>query len=83
VTNFATNRALVLAVTSLAGVGQGTGTDSDQPTVGGNYQVRLALPPSDVEKVVHASEFGKVWLSRQDKRADLKRQVVTSKDVVK
>jgi pilus assembly protein CpaB len=83
-TNFATNRALVLAATSLAGNGQdGGASGTDQTLVAGNIQVRLALKPVDVEKVVHASEFGKVWLSRQGKGAEVGRQIVELKDVVK
>jgi pilus assembly protein CpaB len=78
-TNFAVNRALVLSTTALAGAGQ----ESDQASVGVSMQVRLALSPSDVEKVVHASEFGKVWLARQGKDADVGRQIVTLDDVIK
>lgn len=81
--NFATNRALVLGVTSMAGAGQSAETESAPAAVGGNIQVRLALTSIDVEKVVHASEFGKVWLSRQDKGAKVARKLVTSADVLK
>lgn len=78
-TNFAVNRALVLATTSTSGTTQ----DEEQAVIGGAVQVRLALPFAAVEKVVHASEFGKVWLSRQSKEADVGRQIVTIEDVVK
>lgn len=81
-TNFATNRALVLAVTSLAGTGQESATGTDQTLVAGNIQVRLALSALDVEKVVNASEFGKVWLSRQGKGATTDRNLVKIEDVV-
>lgn len=78
-TNFAVNRALVLATLSTAGAGQ----DGEQAAIGGAVQVRLALPFAAVEKVVHAQEFGKVYLSRQNKKAEVGRQFVTSEDVVK
>lgn len=82
-TNFATNRALVLSVTSIAGAGQTSGPGNDQAALGGNIQVRLALASLDVEKVVNAAEFGKVWLSRQGKLAEVDRQRIELEDVVK
>lgn len=82
-TNFATNRALVLAVTSLAGPGQPGGASNDQAPVGGNLQVRFALKSLDVEKVVNAAEFGKVWISRQGKLSEVARQRIAIEDVVK
>jgi pilus assembly protein CpaB len=82
-TNFVTNRALVLALTAVAAPGQGSGTDNDTATIGGNLQVRLALSSSDAEKVVNAAEFGKVWLTRQGKGATVDRQLVKIEDVVK
>jgi len=82
-TNYATNRALVLAVTSLAGAAQGGASGGDAASLTGNLQVRLALDSLDVEKVVNASEFGKVWLSRQGKDAQVERQSITPEDVVK
>jgi pilus assembly protein CpaB len=78
-TNFAANRALVLAVSSLAGDGQ----PSTQAPGTGGIQVRLALSSTAVEKVVNASEFGKVWLSRQGKDAEVGRQVIGTEDVLK
>jgi pilus assembly protein CpaB len=78
-TNFAANHALVLAVTSMVGNGEGAA----QPDPGGNLQVRLALSSIEVEKVVHASEFGKVWLSRQGKGAKIDRQLIETEDVLK
>jgi pilus assembly protein CpaB len=80
-TNFATNKALVLAVTSMTSAGQG-GPGND-PAIGGSLQVRLALDSLDVEKVVNASEFGKVWLSRQGKDAKVNRQLIDPQDVLK
>ena len=80
-TNFATNRALVLAVTFVGNTApSGDTTSATAPT--GSLQVRLAVDSADVEKVVHASEFGKVWLSRQDKDAEVARQIVTETDVI-
>jgi pilus assembly protein CpaB len=81
VTNFATNRSLVLAVTSMTAPGQGG--PGNEPATGGNLQVRLALPSLEVEKVVNASEFGKIWLSRQGKGAEVDRQLIELEDVVK
>lgn len=82
-TNFATNRALVLAVTSMAGAGQNGNTGNDPAAIGGSLQVRLALSSLEVEKVVHASEFGKVWLSRQGKLSEVDRQRIGIEDVLK
>jgi pilus assembly protein CpaB len=79
-TNFAVNRALILATSSL---GNGGGGPDNAPAAGGSLQVRLALDSADVEKVVHASEYGKVWLSRQTKDSKVGRQVVTLEDVIK
>lgn len=76
VTNFAVNKVLVLAV--------GGGVAPGETAVGaGILQVRLALNSEDVEKVVHASEFGKVYLSRQNNGAKTGRAVITADDVVK
>lgn len=80
VTNFAVNRVLVLAVTAVGTTTQ-TGDAAAPPT--GNLQVRLALAAADVEKVVHASEFGKVWLARQNKDAKVGRNVITAEEVVR
>ncbi|HJR90445.1 MAG TPA: hypothetical protein VJ782_09840, partial [Aeromicrobium sp.] len=82
-TNFAANRALVLAVTSLAGPASGESQVNNAGVVTGNIQVRLALPSLSVEKVVHASEVGKVWLARQNKDAEVSRRDITSADVLK
>lgn len=81
-TNFAANRALVLAATSLAG-GQDSSASAGQTLVSGNIQVRLALAFADVEKVVNAAEFGKVWITRQGKDAKVGRELITIEDVVK
>ena len=80
ITNFAVNRALVLAVTSQAGEDQSV---NQQAAQGGTIQVRLALTSLGVEKVVNAAEFGKVWLSRQGKDADVDRQRIAIGNVLK
>lgn len=80
ITNFAVNRALVLAVTSQAADGQSV---NQQAATGGTIQVRLALTSLGVEKVVNAAEFGKIWLSRQNKDADVDRQRIAIENVLK
>ena len=82
-TNFAMNNALVLAVTSLAGGGEGAASGNEPATITGSFQVRLALESLDAAKLVNASEFGKVWLSRQGKDAKVDRQIVDHEDVLK
>lgn len=75
VTNFAVNKALVLAV--------GGGVAPGESAVGaGVLQVRLALESEDVQKVVNAAEFGKVYLSRQNNGAKTARAVINAEDVV-
>jgi pilus assembly protein CpaB len=74
-TNFAVNKVLVLAVSSKV--------PNEQTGITGNVQVRLALPPVSIAKVVNASEYGKVWLSRQNKDAEVERQRITSGNVLK
>jgi pilus assembly protein CpaB len=75
VTNFAVNKALVLSVS-------GAIVGGETPA-GGVIQVRLGLQSEDIQKVVNASEFGKVWLSRQPEGAKTARAVVDPADVVK
>jgi pilus assembly protein CpaB len=82
-TNFAANRALVLAVTPMTATAQASGQGTEQSPVGGNLQVRLALPSLAAEKVVNAAEFGKVWLARQNKEAEVARQRISWEDVLK
>lgn len=76
VTNFAVNKVLVLAVSG--GVAPG-----ETAAGAGVLQVRLALASENVEKVVHAAEFGKIYLSRQNSEAKTGRAIVTADDVVK
>jgi pilus assembly protein CpaB len=75
ITNFAVNKALVLAV--------GGGLAGSDAATGGVVQVRLALESEAVERVVNASEFGKVWLSRQNNGAKTARKVIDPGAVVK
>lgn len=74
ITNFVVNKALVLAVSG--------GVPGADTPVGGVLQVRLALESENVEKVVNAAEFGKVWLSRQNDGAKTSRAVIEPGDVV-
>lgn len=75
VTNFAVNNVLIVGVS-------GGVTPGDAAATGGTTQVRLALQAEDIEKVVNAAEFGKVWLSRQPSGAKTGRNVVTPEEVV-
>jgi pilus assembly protein CpaB len=75
VSNFAVNKALVLAV--------GGGVAPGESAVGaGVLQVRLALESEAVQKVVNGAEFGKIYLSRQNGGAKTGRAVITPEDVV-
>ena len=75
-TKFVVNGVLVIAI--------GSGVDGAQDQAGaGGILVRLALNFEDVEKVVNASEFGKVWLARQSDDAKTGRKIVKLGDVVK
>lgn len=76
VSNFAVNKVLVLAVNG--------GVASGESVAGaGVLQIRLALQPESIEKIVHATEFGKVYLSRQNSEAKTGRAVITADDVVR
>ena len=81
-TNFAANRALVLSVTSMTATPQASGQGSEQAPVGGNLQVRLALPSVSVGNVVNAMEFGKVWLARQNTDAEVARELIDAQGVL-
>lgn len=75
ISNFAVNKALVLAV--------GGGVAPGESAVGaGVLQVRLALESEAVQKVVNGAEFGKIYLSRQNDGAKTGRAVITPEDVV-
>lgn len=79
ISNFAANRVLVL------GVNGGIPTDAaagQAPVSTGIMQVRLAVDSDVAIKVVNASEFGKVWLTRQGDDAKTGRAVIEPKDVV-
>lgn len=79
-TNFVINRVLLLSVTSQAADGDAS---QSQVVQGGTIQVRLALNSVGVEKVVNAAEFGKIWLTRQGKDADVARAKITHENVLK
>ncbi len=55
-------------------------TPSTAPT--GTVMVTLARPGSEVEKIVFASEFGKIWLSKEPASADEGGTRKVTKDVV-
>lgn len=74
VSNFVVNKALVLSITG--------GIPGGDTPAGAVVQVRLALASEDVQKVVNAAEFGKVWLSRQNEGAKTGRAVIDPGDVV-
>ncbi|HUS21250.1 MAG TPA: RcpC/CpaB family pilus assembly protein [Aeromicrobium sp.] len=79
ISNFAANRVLVLAVNG------GIPTDAAAgaaPVTTGVMQVRLAIEPEAAIKVVNASEFGKVWLTRQSDGSKIGRKVIEPGDVV-
>ena len=84
-TNFAANRALVLSV--VAGRrGRATARRQQQRPDPGRRQLFRCVSRCQslsVEKVVNAQEFGKVWLSRQNKDADINRQLVKIETVLK
>lgn len=78
--NFAANRVLVLAVNG------GVPTDpaaGQAPVTTGVMQVRLAVQSDAAIKIVNASEFGKVWLTRQGDGTKTGRNVIVPGDVVK
>lgn len=81
-TNFAANRVLVLDVSGETAAASGGGDSSAAPS-GAVIQVRLALNSDAVERVVNASEFGKVWLSRQNSGAVTARKFIEPEGVVK
>jgi pilus assembly protein CpaB len=72
-TNFAVNQVLVLSSTS--GVADGE--------TAGDVVVRLAVSSINAEKIVHASEFAHVYLTKQGEDADVDRKLVSEEDVLK
>jgi pilus assembly protein CpaB len=80
ISNFAANRILVLAVNG------GVPTDpaaGEAPVTTGVMQVRLAVQSDAAIKIVNASEFGKVWLTRQGDGTKTGRNAIIPGDVVK
>ncbi len=73
--NFAVNKVLVLSNKVVAGAGADGATDE--------YEVGLAVMSLDAEKIVHASEFGRVYLTLQGDDAEVDRRIVTADGVLK
>jgi len=80
ISNFAANRVLVLGVNGGIPVDAAAG---QAPVNTGVLHVRLAVDPEEALKVVNASEFGKVWLTRQGEDSKTGRRVIEPGDVVK
>jgi pilus assembly protein CpaB len=72
-TNFAVNQVLVLSSTSDVAGGEAAG----------DITVRLAVSSITAEKIVHASEFAHVYLTKQGEDADVDRKLVSQEDVLK
>lgn len=79
ISNFTANRVLVLGVNGGVPAGAAAG---EAPVTTGVMQVRLAVTSDAAIKVVNASEFGKVWLTRQGDGAKTGRNVIKPTDVV-
>lgn len=73
-TNFALNKVLV------TGIGAAPTKDG---VVTGDVLVRVALNTEDSTKLVHAAEYGKIYLTRQNKDAEVGRDVIDTNDVLK
>lgn len=73
-TNFAVNRVLVLSATTSEDVADGQA---------GEVVVRLAVSSINATKIIHATEFGHVYLTKQGKDADVDSQQVSGDDVLK
>ncbi len=77
-TNIIQNNMLVTHVSESV-VGKATGEDAGVPMI-----VTFAVKPMDVERIVNASEFGKVWLTMQNPKTDVDgSKLIHSKDVIK
>ena len=77
-TNIIKNDVLVTHV-SVAVVGKADGEDPSLPTL-----ITFAVKPMDVEKIVNAAEFGKVWLTMQNAQTDTDgSKLIHSRDVIK
>jgi pilus assembly protein CpaB len=73
-TNMAAGRVLVTRVSNKLGTGDGTTASL----------VTLAVDTVAAEKIVNASEFGKVWLTLQGDDADISgRRTISGQDVLK
>lgn len=77
-TNIIKNDVLVTRVSESV-VGKATGEDAGVPTL-----ITFAVKPMDVEKIVNAAEFGKVWLTMQNPQTDTDgSKLIHSRDVIK
>jgi pilus assembly protein CpaB len=74
-TNFAINKVLVLSSRETAA--------ADTTGTAGEAIVRLALRSTDAGKIIHAAEFGHLYLTKQGKDAAIDRQLITTEGVVK
>ncbi|VXB69271.1 Flp pilus assembly protein CpaB [Aeromicrobium sp. 9AM] len=77
-TNIIQNDMLVTHVSESV-VGKATGEDAGVPMI-----VTFAVKPMDIERIVNAAEFGKVWLTAQNPQTDTDgSKLIHSKDVIK
>lgn len=74
-TNFAVNKVLVISVREVA-AGADAGTTDE-------VVLRLAASSADAEKIVHAAEFGRIYLTKQGKDATVDRALIATEDVLK
>jgi pilus assembly protein CpaB len=74
-TNFAVNQVLVLDAKTVAGANADGATE--------DVQLRLAVMSIDAEKIVHAAEFGHIYLTKQGDDAKVDRRLVTVDGVLK
>lgn len=74
-TNFSTNKVLVISSRAVTAGADGAVTD--------DVVLRLAVISLDAEKIINAAEFGHIYLTKQDKDAEVDRQLVSTEDVLK
>jgi len=74
-TNFAVNKVLVISSMAVAAGPDGALAD--------DVVLRLAVMSLDAEKVIHAAEFGHIYLTKQNEDAEVDRQRISSEDVLK
>lgn len=74
-TNFATNNVLVISSKAAPSAGADVASD--------DVVVRLAVTSLDASKIVHATELGHVYLTKQGDDAKVDRRLVTADGVLK